>query len=309
MTPAAASICVCICTYRRPGMLERLLDELAKQENCGEFALSVVVADNDRAESARPVVAAFRFRTGLPVTYCVEPEQNIALARNKALSEADGDFVAFIDDDELPARNWLAAMLQAWCFHRADGLLGPVRPRYAARPPRWLVRGGFCERPEYETGTLLDWRQTRTGNVFLRREVLAGMEEPFRREFASGGEDADFFRRMMQRGRRFVWCNEAAIYEVVPAERQTRRYYLKRALLRGQNERLLLTPASVARSAIALPLYVAAFPLALLRGQAALMDCAIRMCDHLGKLLAALGIAAVRGRHLRGAEGSYVPAD
>ena len=29
--------------------------------------------------------------------YCVEPRQNIALTRNKAIEHAKGDFIAFID--------------------------------------------------------------------------------------------------------------------------------------------------------------------------------------------------------------------
>ena len=40
--------------------------------------------------------------SGCRVKYCVEPRQNIALARNKALQNAEGDLIAFIDDDEFP---------------------------------------------------------------------------------------------------------------------------------------------------------------------------------------------------------------
>lgn len=292
-----ARICVCICTYKRPHLLERLLDELAVQRQ-GEFTCSVVVVDNDRAESARDVVAGFRSRTTLQVKYCVERERNIALARNKALSEAEGDFVAFIDDDEVPAPDWLAAMLTAWKAYRADGILGPVRPLYAGRPPAWLTRSRLCNRPEHETGLLLDWRQTRTGNVLLRRDILAGEEAPFRREFGNGGEDSDFFRRMIGRGFRFVWCNEAVVHEVVPAERQTRRYHLKRALLRGQNERPLLTAAKVAKSLLAVPIYLALLPFCWIRGQGVLVDYGIRLCHHLGRLLGTIGITFVRGPYL-----------
>jgi succinoglycan biosynthesis protein ExoM len=297
-----ATICVCICTYKRPDSLKRLLDELARQDGGEEFVCTIVVADNHRGESAREVVSEFRSRTRLRVKYCVEPERNIALARNRALAEAEGDFVAFIDDDEFPASDWLAAMLSAWKTHGADGVLGPVRPFYVDRPPKWLTRGRFCERPEHETGLPLNWRQTRTGNAFLRREIIAGVEGPFRRDFGNGGEDQDFFRRMMERGCRFVWCNEAVVYEAVPAERQTRRYYLRRALLRGQNERLLLTAAGVFKSIVAVPLYLAALPFASVFGQDVLMDYAIRLCDHLGKLLVAGGLTVVRGNHVYSTE-------
>src|SRR5208283_4072079 len=98
-------ISVCTCTYKRPRLLQRLLEKLAGQETGGSFTYSIVVADNDAAESAKTVVSGFQRSATVPLQYCVEPRQNIALTRNKALENSDGDFVAFIDDDEFPAGN------------------------------------------------------------------------------------------------------------------------------------------------------------------------------------------------------------
>lgn len=291
---------VCISTYRRPEPLRRLLTALSRQQTEGRFSYSIVVADNDRAESAREVVREFAATSTVEVSYRVEPEQNIALARNRSLAGVGGDFVAFIDDDEFPSGDWLARMVDACDAFRADGVLGPVRPFFDETPPAWLVRSGLCERPEYATGTTLHWRQTRTGNALVRRALFDGIPAPFRAEFGGGGEDQDFFRRMMDRGRRFVWCNEAVVYEVVPRERRRRRYFLKRALLRGQNERLLLNGPSILKSVVAVPAYVLLLPVMSVIGQHAVMDYSVRLLDHLGKLCAAVGIRPVRGRYLNG---------
>lgn len=293
-------VSVCICTYKRPELLRRTLDALSRQSSDGRFSYSIVVADNDSAESARSVVNSCAAASSLQISYCVQPVQNISLARNKALEQAHGSFVAFIDDDEFPAADWLATLLKACEDHGADGVLGPVRPFFDQEPPRWLVRGGFCLRPEHRTGLLLEWKQTRTGNVLFRREILQGIEEPFLAEFGNGGEDQDFFRRMMGKGYRFVWCNEAVVHEVVPPERSTRRYLLKRALLRGQNEKLLLTAGSIAKSLVALPAYAAILPMALMLGQHHFMKYTIRLLDHAGKLLVAIGMKPVTGRYLHG---------
>ena len=104
-------VSVCICTYKRPELLKRLLDELADQERSELFIFSIVVVDNDHSESARRVVEDFTKAWPIQVTYCVEPRQNIALARNKAVENATGDFIAFIDDDEFPTKRWLLASL------------------------------------------------------------------------------------------------------------------------------------------------------------------------------------------------------
>jgi glycosyltransferase involved in cell wall biosynthesis len=294
------AVTVCICTYKRPDLLRRLLFDLARQKTATRFSYSIVVADNDHQRSAQDVVEQFKLTSPVAVTYCVEREQNVALARNRALEHAQGDYIALIDDDEFPGEDWLIRMLNACEEFEADGVLGPVRPFFAEPPPAWLVKSRLCERPEHTTGTLLQWRQTRSGNVLFRGGILDGVDTPFRSEFGNGGEDQDFFRRMIQRGRRFVWCNEAGVYEVVPPERRRRRYFLKRALCRGQNERLLLNPRAIMTSLLAVPAYTALMPITCVLGQHALMDCSVRLLDHVGRLLGAVGIKPIQGKYLGG---------
>ena len=287
-------ITVCICTWKRPHLLGHLLEKLGCQQTEDRFTYSIVVADNDQMESARPVVDAFR-HGGPEILYCVEAEQNIARARNMALRFARGEFVAFLDDDELPEPNWLLTLFTACNAHGSDGVLGPVRPLYEEEPPQWLLRGKFCERPEHPTGTVLDWRQTRTGNVLFKREIIQDIHEPFRPQFGDGGEDNDFFRRMRESGRVF---NEAAVLELVPPARCTRTYHLRRALLRGQNQRHFASWRSIAKSAAACALYPIALPFLLLSGQHLFMKYLIRLGDHAGALLAVFGARPLGDKYI-----------
>ncbi len=78
----------------------------------------------------------------------------------------------------------------------------------------------------------------RTGNVLLAKAMIEGLETPFDPRLGrTGGEDADFFDRMVKAGRSFVWCAEARVYEDVPVERQTLKYHVKRAFVRGVPKR------------------------------------------------------------------------
>jgi succinoglycan biosynthesis protein ExoM len=288
-------VSVCICTYRRPELLGRLLAALDAQETDGAFTYSLVVADNDAKRSSEPVVRAFATSSALALRYCVEPRQGIALVRNKAVENAPGDFVAFIDDDECPPPRWLATLVAACHEYRADGVLGPVRPRFDEAPPRWVVTGRFYERPTYPTGFRIGWRQGRTGNVLLRRHVFEPGTAPFDAEFLTG-EDQDFFRRMIARGHVFVWCEEAAVQEVVPPVRWRRTFMMRRALLRGAMS--LVHPTfgtrDVLTSLVAVPAYAAILPVALVVGQAAFMTYVVKLCDHLGRLLALVGIKPIK---------------
>lgn len=100
-------IAVCVATYLRPEMLAGLLEKLSLQETGGCFSFSVTVADNDESESARIVVANAVARLPIPISYCLEPRRNISHVRNKAIANSAGDLIAFIDDDEVPPKDWL----------------------------------------------------------------------------------------------------------------------------------------------------------------------------------------------------------
>ena len=234
---------------------------------------------------------AFSAACDIPVTYCVEPRQNIALTRNKAVQAAHGDYVVFIDDDEFTVPKWLLTLFTACGEFDVDGVLGPVKPHFDETPPAWVVDGKFYDRPSYPTGMVIDWRKGRTGNTLLKRHVFDGEDTPFRPEFLTG-EDQDFFRRMIGKGFVFVWCHEALAYEVVPPIRWGRAFMLKRALLRGAISLVHPTAgaSAVAKSAVAVPLYLVALPFAAVLGQGRFMNCLVRLCDHLGRLLAAVGI-------------------
>ena len=294
-------ICVCICTFKRPEYLKRLLRDLSEQDTEGIFTYSIVVVDNDGSESAKAVVSEFAAASPIAIRYCTEPKQNIALARNQAIANTEGNFVAFIDDDEFPTKHWLLTLFKTCQKYNVDGVLGPVKPHFDDDTPKWVVKGKFYDRPSHPTGFVIEWAMGRTGNVLLKKKIFEGVELPFRPQFLSG-EDQDFFRRMIENGLVFIWCDEAVAYEYVPPLRWKRTFMLKRALLRGKARVFHPTygVADIAKSVIAVPVYLVALPLALVLGQDKFMVVLVKLFDHLGKCLAALGINPIRDPYVTG---------
>jgi succinoglycan biosynthesis protein ExoM len=287
-------VTICVCTYRRPALLARLLDSLATLEG-GDFTWSVVVVDNDAAQSARATVEQPR---RIECRYFIEPEKNIAKARNRTLVNAQGEYVAFLDDDEFPVPSWLALMLAACARSGADGVLAPVEPHFESAPPSWLVKSGVFQRPRHATGTQIGLSDARTGNVLLKRALVLGDVQPFDTRFGNGGEDVDFFRRKMAAGHRFVWCDEAVAYESVPPARATATYFLRRALLRGQNSirQKSRRARKIATSIVAVPAYTVLIPLLVLAGRHRVMPYLIKWCDHFSRVLAVVGVRLVKER-------------
>jgi glycosyltransferase involved in cell wall biosynthesis len=291
---------VCVCTFKRPALLADLLCGLLKQATDEKFTYSIVVVDNDRQQSARETVDRFQREHPKVVSYLVETEQNIALARNRSVAHATGELVAFIDDDEVPIDDWLLRMYAALTKYGVDGILGPVKPRFAGTPPLWAVKARIFERPGFATGFVIGWKQTGTGNVLVWRRALDELEGPFREQFGSGGEDLDLFRRAMEAGKVFVWCEEATVYEIVPAERTRISFQLRRALLRGRAS--LAHPSnralSVLKSVAACGLYTILLPVCLVLGWHVFVEYLIKDFDHIGKLLALCRIDLVREKYV-----------
>lgn len=293
-------VSVCICTYQRPYRLARLLRAIESQDTADLFTIQVVVVDNDPQRSARAALIGFSKRTSWPLVHDSLSPPNIAKARNLAVRMSQGDFIAMIDDDEVPSPAWLRKHFETLHRSQASGTLGPVLPRYESPPPPWVIRGGFCDRPRHLTGTSLsDPKRMRTGNVLIRRRSLRLEPGPFDPRLGrTGGEDVDFFRRRLTRGDVFVWCDEAVVFESVPAHRMTRSYFLKRALLRGSvnGERTSLLSWSTAKSVAAATLYSCLLPVLLAWRHDLFMQFLMRDCDHLGKIFALCGVKLIRQR-------------
>jgi succinoglycan biosynthesis protein ExoM len=127
------SVSVCIATYRRPERLAALLDDLVAQQHLPN---EVVVVDNDAAGGARAVVEQRRtLGAPFPIYYDIQPVKNISLTRNRTVELANGDWIAFIDDDERAPTAWLKQLAETAASCTADGVLGPVEPIVPADAP------------------------------------------------------------------------------------------------------------------------------------------------------------------------------
>jgi glycosyltransferase involved in cell wall biosynthesis len=274
-------------------------------ETGGLFTYSVVIIDNDCEGSAKRTIEDISSNISIGLEYYIQPQRNIALARNMAIQKARGDYVAFIDDDEFPVSSWLFNLYKAYHDFKADGVLGPVRPHFESTPPDWILKGRFCERPEYKTGTRMHWAETRTGNVLLGRHILES-QYPFNPQFAVGGEDTNFFKERMDEGNVFIWCNEALVYETVHSTRLRKIYFLKRAFLKGNvsihyhgtMEGFWDKAGSFMKSFAAFLLYTAILPFTLLVGVHVFMKYLMKDVYDVIRLLAGFGLILVRNRNI-----------
>lgn len=293
-------ISIGICTYCRPTFLKRLLYKINIQNTHNLFDFSIIVVDNDYLKSGKEVIDEFMKESTNKIIYRNVPEQNISLARNEVIKNVNGNYIALIDDDEYPEIDWLFNLYNALNKYSADGILGPVLPHFDQNPPNWVLKGDFFTRISFPSGQILSWQYTRTGNALLKSSIFKKDEEWFNPKFGSGGEDRDFFKRKICEGFKFIWCNEAQVFETIPPHRWNQSVLLKRALLRGKvaSQKSTNKAKEVLLSLIAIFIYSLSLPALLVLGYHNFFKYLIKICDHLGKLLTMFGFDIIKEKYI-----------
>jgi glycosyltransferase involved in cell wall biosynthesis len=292
----ARDISICIATCHRPAGLARLLGSLAKLQIPEDVSIEILVVDND-AEGSGAAVAHEWADGPHPLRVLIEPRQNVAHARNRAVEVACGSWLAFIDDDEIADERWLAAYWSRIQADDCDGWFGPVLPRLEETVTAWMDPEGFYGRRRHPSGTRIGAGETATSNAFLRRGLFAAMRfDPAFGDPPAFGEDRELFGRMLEAGARFGWCDEAVVTEFVPAARHRLGWLARRALhgafvttqlarrAQGRGARA----RGLARALLGLVLFGLLLPVAALGGRRRGARIWLRLCVQAGHLWAAL---------------------
>jgi succinoglycan biosynthesis protein ExoM len=135
-------VAICVCTYRRPQMLQRCLDSLARQVVDKGIEIEIVVVDNEPEPNNRDAVIGFVNEWTAPrFHYVLQPKRGIAAARNATLDEAlelNADWIAFIDDDATAASDWIAPLM-APEYRDTPILLGGIIYDCPDAAPFWVT--------------------------------------------------------------------------------------------------------------------------------------------------------------------------
>ncbi|MEF2070641.1 glycosyltransferase [Consotaella aegiceratis] len=230
LTPRRVDIGVC--TFKRTELAETIAS-LGRLQLPEDVAVRIIVADNDEWPSAKPRVDALAAACPHEIVYVHAPMRNISLARNACLDHATGDFLAFIDDDEVASTQWLAELLAVAEASGAEAVLGPVRADYRPGAPEWMKRGDFHSTfPVWVKGEIVTGY---TCNVLVRLDAPSVAGRRFDLALGrSGGEDTAYFTRLTKSGGRIAYAPEAWTSETVPDPRATLFWLGKRKFRMGQ---------------------------------------------------------------------------
>jgi GT2 family glycosyltransferase len=220
--PAAAtplpSLAIAVCTHDRPALLRRCLASLVALAD-GRGPIELLVVDNAPSnDETWKLVAA-----SPGVRYVCEPRPGLDFARNRAVAEARGELLAFVDDDVVVDREWLAGLREAFAENpdagAFTGLVLPLELETRAQvifEQRGGFRRGFHKRryhgptldgdPLYPCGAGIFGAGC---NMVFRRDALqslGGFDENLDTGAPlPGGGDLDIFYRLVRSGQPLVY--------------------------------------------------------------------------------------------------------
>jgi glucosyl-dolichyl phosphate glucuronosyltransferase len=239
-TQMANQITIAIPTHNRAQLLQETMSSIGELELPAGIGAECVVVDNRSTDDTSSVVAAFARRSHVPTRYVYEGGAGSSYARNRAIEEAGGDFILFIDDDAVAEPRWAAEMLAEMERRKLDAVCGMVLPRWSQEPPQWLGPSLYVRLAVHDAAQLAAAspaeRETIhnyfSANVCFRRRTFERFGN-FRQDLGvvagnpMSGEDTELFARILAGGGNVGFAAHARVHHIIPPERM-RRSYLRR---------------------------------------------------------------------------------
>jgi len=129
---------VVIPTYNGAERLPKVLDYLRAQEVPPHLQWEIIIVDNNSQDQTAAIAEQYQsiWDIDAPLRYVFEPQQGAAFARQIGIRQAHSELVGFLDDDNLPATNWVAeAIAFSQQFPQAGAFSGPIEGKFETEPP------------------------------------------------------------------------------------------------------------------------------------------------------------------------------
>ncbi len=244
--PHAAAVTVAICSANRCPRLAETLATLLPLVEAG--STEVVVVDNGSSDDTPRLLVATA--AAHPGTFRAvrEDRAGLSAARNRAVREARGELLLFLDDDALPGPGWLEAYVAAFRGARVAAAGGAVEPVFDGALPHWLDSRFLPYLSAWDRGPVvapLHYNELPRGtNMGFRRSVFAlygDFLEQLGRKGASlrSCEEIELCLRLERGGEEILYLPEARVRHHVATQRLSVAWMAARFAAQGFSEAIL----------------------------------------------------------------------
>lgn len=230
------NITVILCTYNRSQSLSKALDSVAVSTLSKSVEWEVLVVDNNSKDQTREVIEGYCRRYPGRFRYLFEPQPGKSHALNTGIQEAQGDILAFMDDDVIVEPTWLQNLTTALHDGQWVGAGGRILPEQTFLPPRWLPlqdRYALAPFALFDLGPkaeALTEPPFGTNMAFQKKvfEKYGGFRTDLGPRPCSEirNEDTEFGHRLLVAGERLRYEPSAVVYHSVSENRIQKKYFL-----------------------------------------------------------------------------------
>lgn len=236
-------------THNRSERLIAALESVMRQDLPAADWECVVVSNNSTDDTvARFGDFAARY-PGLNLRIVTEDGPGVSYARNRGIAETSAPLLVFIDDDERINPGFLRAYADFFDAH-PDAVVagGRIIAEYVTGRPAWLSK--YTEMPIANPMDFGDavrpfpaGRVPGGGNMAFRRSAAlryGGFDPSLGRvgRMLIGGEENDFFERLMRGGETCWYVPGAVMWHIIPPEKLTASYFRRLCYNVGVSQRL-----------------------------------------------------------------------
>lgn len=236
-------------TYNRAEQLLGALESVVRQTARPEQWECVVVNNNSPDDTLVRFEAFAAQYPALNLRIVTETQSGVSYARNRGIAESKADLMAFIDDDERINEDFIAAYIDFFDAHPQVVVAGgKIIAEYVSGRPAWMSK--YVEMPIANPIDLGDevctfplGRVPGSGNMGLRRAGgmrCGGFNPTLGRVngMLIGGEENDFFERLMRAGEKCWYVPKAVMWHIIPASKVTESYFRRLCYNVGVSQRL-----------------------------------------------------------------------
>jgi GT2 family glycosyltransferase len=227
----AIKLSIVIPTRNRARMVQTLLNSVRELVGLHQFQPQIIVGDNNSQDETWKLLHGVARDFPLPLTLLKVQRPGKSAVMNEASRAAQGDVLAFLDDDVVVEPNWLRAVQQFFQereYQAAQGVIRIRLPRAENMEIHTLINR-YRTIPNIDFGADIKHSHSLNGaNFAVSRQAfnaVGSFDERLGPGASGTSEDVDFARRLSREGFRIGYMREAVVYHSVDLRRLTEEYF------------------------------------------------------------------------------------
>ncbi|MDB4222421.1 glycosyltransferase [Granulosicoccus sp.] len=237
-------ISIIVCTYKRPDLVANLLRDLEVAAIHAPDGWELIIIDNHGDDHTKEICGQSSIETN-NLKYFYEAKAGLSAARNRAVIEASGQWLLFLDDDVRVSADFIENMLVA----TEKTSVGVICPRLITPIktdwPRWIQIRVSSGIGQFDLGEmeveLNETTKTPVGACMCMTRAIYNKFGPFSENIGRagikpyGGEETVLFGQAFENAVKGIYLPRIVVRHEFISAKSTKKYWLRQGFYGGRS--------------------------------------------------------------------------